>query len=432
MRSCTAKMRSQDDAKGTPRSSRRRGRAPRLSEPWRASLRDPGLGSNKVVAPGASFLRADCCFFLLGRQRAEPTLHVWAPWRYGLELLVTVRADARGKLGLAFVLEAVEPAASAPGALGQVRDDAVEHLVDEELHVGATLRHAVGDARHAEHGRVRLDVDALEGAADDLEARLRRARAAVLRADRAGLEVLALPVRAHRAHAAVLLAGRARLVVVAEAVAAADAFAAVGGAGRAVLRLRVADAVAAGLAGAAVGRAGEAVLGRLAEAVAAEVAHAAVAGAARAGLAVVALLVAARGAEAAVGRAARAGLLAGVAGAVAAGRALAAVLDAGAAVLAAVAGAVAAGCAGAAVDRAAPQVSPLPQVPSPQPAQAPQSGAQLVQDSPALHTPSPHGLLPPRHRSHRGRCSRRRRFHPRRWSARRQSPRARDQASARA
>src|SRR5512133_2425642 len=101
------------------------------------------------------------------------------------ELLATVRADARGELGLALLLKAAEPAA--PGALGRVREEAREHLVDEELHVGAPLRDAVGDARHAEIGRVRLEIDALDRAADDLEARLRHALSAVLRADRAGL-----------------------------------------------------------------------------------------------------------------------------------------------------------------------------------------------------------------------------------------------------
>lgn len=118
-----------------------------------------------------------------------------------------MRADAGRELGAAGLLDAAEVAA----ALTNLRDSAVEDLVDEELHVGATLGDAVGDARETERGRLRLEIDASEGALDYREAVFGHALTAVLRADRTGLEALADAVRAHRADAAVVLARGARL-----------------------------------------------------------------------------------------------------------------------------------------------------------------------------------------------------------------------------
>src|SRR5262249_23497129 len=148
--------------------------------------------------------------------------------------------------------------------LGKRTDGAREDLIDEELHVGAAQRDAVRDARHAELRRIRGQIDAAERACHDLDATDGLALAAVLRADGAGLELLALAVGAERADAAVVLARRAVLVARADAVAAALARATVRGAGEAVLRGGVALPVAAAVAHAAIGRAREAVLGGLA------------------------------------------------------------------------------------------------------------------------------------------------------------------------
>jgi len=43
-----------------------------------------------------------------------------------------------------------------------LRDDALDGLIEEELRVGAAERDARSDAAHAERGRHRVEVDALE------------------------------------------------------------------------------------------------------------------------------------------------------------------------------------------------------------------------------------------------------------------------------
>src|SRR4051812_41680809 len=116
----------------------------------------------------------------------------------------TLGVDAGDELLLALVLETTEVAA----ALGQGADGAVDELVDEELHVGATLGDAVRDAGEAEVGReAAAEVDAAaDHAGHDLEAADGLALAAVVRAVGARLELVGLAdaVAAHGAHAAVL------------------------------------------------------------------------------------------------------------------------------------------------------------------------------------------------------------------------------------
>ncbi len=264
-----------------------------------------------------------------------------------MTLLGAVSADAGRELGTAGLLDAAEVRA----ALADLRDGTVEDLVHEELHVGATLGDAVGDARNAEGRRLHLQIDATEGALNDRETIFRHALTAVGRADGAGLEALADAVRAHRADAAVVLARRARLGRLAEPVAAAFAFAAIGRAGEAILGRRVADAVAARLARTAIGGAVQAVFAGFAEAVAAVLADAAIAGAARARLVRVTAAVAARSAETAVFRAARARLR-GIADHVAAARARTAIARTARAGLALIALVVAAALTDATVGRA--------------------------------------------------------------------------------
>src|SRR5689334_3837118 len=95
------------------------------------------------------------------------------PLRIGRALGVQAGLELRA----AAILQATEVAA-APGQSG---DRAVDELIHEELHVGATLRHAVGHTRQAEHGReAAAQVNAVaQRARDDLEAADRLARAAV-------------------------------------------------------------------------------------------------------------------------------------------------------------------------------------------------------------------------------------------------------------
>src|SRR6185369_7097455 len=102
---------------------------------------------------------------------------------------------------------------------------------EEELGVGAAECEAVGNARNADLGRVRSELDALEGARERLEAAQGGALAAVLVAVCTRLELLAFRVATDRADAAVVRARRARLTGLADAVAAAFAFSAVVGAG---------------------------------------------------------------------------------------------------------------------------------------------------------------------------------------------------------
>ena len=224
-------------------------------------------------------------------------------------------------------------------------------MVNEELNVSTAERHTVGDAGDAKRRRVLLEIDALECAGDDLEARDRLALPAVRRADRAGLEVFALVVRADRANTAVLLAGRARFTAAADTVGAARADAAVRRTDEAVLVVWVADPVATTLANTAVGRAVLTVFARFAEAVATVLADAAIRRATVAVFNVITDVIAAGGTQATVDGAGRA-ILDGITAKVAARLTLTAVLNTVGAVLTLLTGGIAAGVANATVRRA--------------------------------------------------------------------------------
>ena len=197
-------------------------------------------------------------------------------------------------------------ATEVPSARRQSGDCAGQYLVNEELNVGTAERHAVGNTGDAKRRRVLLEIDALECAGDDLEARDRLALTAVRRADRAGLKICALVVRADRADTTVLLAGCARFTAAADTVGAARANAAVRRTDEAVLVVRVADPVATTLANTAVGGAVLTIFARFAEAVATVLTDAAIRRAAVAVFNVIADVIAARGAQATVDGAGRA------------------------------------------------------------------------------------------------------------------------------
>ena len=74
-----------------------------------------------------------------------------APPRFFLS--IAVRSDTRGELRVALGLHALEIAV----ARGQRSDGARQHLIDEELHVGAPERHAVRHARDAELRRLQIE-----------------------------------------------------------------------------------------------------------------------------------------------------------------------------------------------------------------------------------------------------------------------------------